>query len=186
MILYAVWVFYGPGQNIYGSSEVPWASWPLITLRKNCRNTRSVARWAFDHIASKPELPDQTPDGMEVIDVICTEREAMLETLRGWIHELTMERHLTADRILILTPYRRDTSVLFGVTKIGNSTIEEYPTVTRNAIAWSTLQRFKGLESDVVLLVDVTAGSNACSPTNLYVAGSRARMGLRVARYAGE
>jgi hypothetical protein len=41
---------------------------------------------------------------MEVVDVICADRGAMLETLRGRIHELAVERQLTADRILILTP----------------------------------------------------------------------------------
>ena len=44
----------------------------------------------------------------------------------------------------------------------------------------STIQRFKWLDDDVVLLVDVDGSPHACTPVHLHVAASRARHRLYV------
>ena len=48
------------------------------------------------------------------------------------------------------------------------------------AIRYATPHRFKGLEADVVLLLDVDGSEWAMKPRNLYVAASRARLRLHV------
>ena len=48
------------------------------------------------------------------------------------------------------------------------------------ALRYATPHRFKGLEADIVLLVDVDGDTQRCRPRNLYVAASRARHRLYV------
>lgn len=53
-------------------------------------------------------------------------------------------------------------------------------TAAPGAIRYATPHRFKGLEADVVLLLDVDGSEWAMKPRNLYVAASRARLRLHV------
>jgi superfamily I DNA/RNA helicase len=48
------------------------------------------------------------------------------------------------------------------------------------SLRYATPHRIKGLEADVVLLIDVTAASASSASANLYVAASRARHRLVV------
>ncbi|KJS21867.1 MAG: hypothetical protein VR72_08365 [Clostridiaceae bacterium BRH_c20a] len=49
-----------------------------------------------------------------------------------------------------------------------------------NAIKFSTIRSFKGLESDIVFLIGVKDDSLVCSDADIYVGGSRAKFLLYV------
>ena len=53
----------------------------------------------------------------------------------------------------------------------------------RAQVGFATLQRFKGLESDAVILCEVQDDPLTCSPAHLYVGMSRAKHHLTVLRY---
>ena len=52
--------------------------------------------------------------------------------------------------------------------------------VNRNVLRFSTIRSFKGLEADIVFLIDITAGSRVCTEADIYVGGSRARFLLYI------
>ena len=74
---------------------------------------------------------------------------------------------------------------VYQAGKLGNFTLVQYPKEPgANEVAFSSLQRFKGLEADAVILCDVQEGRGNCTPEHLYVGTSRARHALIVAKYA--
>ena len=64
----------------------------------------------------------------------------------------------------------------FPVVPIGDDGTAGVP----GALRYATPHRFKGLEADVVLLLDVDGSRWSLEPRNLYVAASRARLRLHV------
>ena len=53
----------------------------------------------------------------------------------------------------------------------------------RDRVVYETLYRYKGLESDVVILLNLPGGSKAVEPRDLYVAATRAKHLLVVMRF---
>ena len=75
-------------------------------------------------------------------------------------------------------------SPVWRARHLGNLTLVEFPQHPGpREVAFTSLQRFKGLEADVVILCDVKEGDTGSSPTHLYVGTSRARHVLAVAKY---
>ena len=68
-----------------------------------------------------------------------------------------------------------------GVSRLGGYPLVDFdPPGEEDTIAFSSLHRAKGLESDVVIFCDVDGGEPYCSRSNQYVAVSRARHPLFV------
>ena len=49
-----------------------------------------------------------------------------------------------------------------------------------NVVRFSTIRSFKGLEADIVFLIDITPDSRVCTRADIYVGGSRARFMLYI------
>ena len=54
----------------------------------------------------------------------------------------------------------------------------------KNRVVFETLRRYKGLEADVVILLDLPGGSKAAEAEDLHVAATRAKHLLVVVRFA--
>ena len=80
---------------------------------------------------------------------------------------------LRPERILILSPHRRENSSLAGLTKIKDWPLVDV-TENKHGIKFSTIRAFKGLEADVVFLIGLKA-SKACTGADIYVGASRAK-----------
>lgn len=50
-----------------------------------------------------------------------------------------------------------------------------FPEDNSDGIRFATIRSFKGLETDMVLLIDVVHGSPVCTEADIYVGGSRAK-----------
>lgn len=86
-------------------------------------------------------------------------------------------------RIAILSPNIKEKSCLAGMDHI-----KEWPlggVEDRGVIRFSTIRSFKGLEADIVFLVDIREGTLACTGTDVYVGASRGRYLLYVFHHAG-
>lgn len=150
--------------------------WPLTV---NCRNTQPIALQVA-LLSSSPMLEVLAPDGPEVelswYTSTDAQRSAVLETLRKLRHE-----GFTARQITILSRYRLEQSV--ANTSLGQSLKD----ISRGGfgsagdeVAFSTISSFKGLEAEVVLLVDVDDLASADGLASVYVGASRARVALYV------
>lgn len=152
-------------------------------LTINCRNTREIADRVED--LSGVEMDEVAfVDGPQPRDAEWdderTHAKRVEATLREW-----MERGVTPDSIVILSPRRFESSI---ASKLGRLTVRivdssgQRPEPEPGTISFSTIHAFKGLESEAVMLVDVDDLTSDRSRALLYVGASRARTLLGVAR----
>lgn len=180
----ALWVFYDPNQNLWGGGPTAALGLEKMTLRWNCRNTARIAGYASKLVDLVPELRPNAPDGVEVMEVDCADEAEMVEAVRKQVHRLVVDEHVEPKRILVMSAASAAASPVRRAQRFGNLSLVDYPAIAGpNQVAFSTLQRFKGLEADVIVLCDVDTTKHTGSPRHLYVGTSRARLVLVVARY---
>ena len=179
-----LWVFFDPRQNIYGGSA--WEALGLHTapLAYNCRNTQRIARYAYGLLQAEPKLRAGTPEGGEVSIERCRGEREMLDAVRRALHRIIVEGRLSPDRIVVLSPHSARTSAVWRTRTFGNVRLVPYPSASEpGQVQFATLQGFKGLEADAVVLCESQQGTPNSSEQHLYVAASRARHVLAVAEY---
>lgn len=180
-----LWVFFDPQQNIYGGSA--WEALGLRTapLAYNCRNTQRIARYAYGLVQAQPKLRPGTPEGVEVSVERCSDEREMLDAVRRSLHRIVVEGRLSADRVVVLSPHSTRTSAVWRAQTFGNLRLVQYPAAHGpGEVQFATLQGFKGLEADAIVLCEARKGHQHSSEQHLYVAASRARHVLAVAEYA--
>jgi len=100
------------------------------------------------------------------------------------VARLLMKEGVSLERVAIVGMRRLEKSCLAGMAELGGFPVaaieDDGGTAVPGAIRYATPHRFKGLEADVVLLLDVDGSEWAMKPRNLYVAASRARLRLCV------
>ncbi len=105
-------------------------------------------------------------------------------SFRSAIQELTGKGKVAPENIVVLSPYKYTSEHLMIKDLVEK---EELFTATVKGDSGSkvrigTIQSFKGLESDVVILCGIDGKLPGCSPANLYVGAMRARVMLYVIR----
>jgi ATP:corrinoid adenosyltransferase len=179
-----LWVFVDPQQNIYGGSAWEALDLRMAPLAYNCRNTRRIARYAYGLVLAEPRLRPGTPEGVEVSIEQCAGEREMLDAVRRALHRIVVEGRLSPDRLVVLSPHSARTSAVWRAQHFGNLALVPYPTAPApGQVQFTTLQGFKGLEADAIVLCEARKGHQHSSAQHLYVAASRARHVLAVAEY---
>jgi superfamily I DNA/RNA helicase len=178
----SLWVFYDPHQDIYGADGLRLLNMPHATLTRNCRNTARIAEHAFGEIGEAPHLHETSPAGVPVELIQCANDVTMKDAVRRTLHRLVSEEKLDPQRIVILTARAADKSLLKGAT-LGNLKVVDWPAANSNEVGYCSLQRFKGLEADAVILCEVDRSKANGTSRHLYVATSRAKHVLVVIEY---
>jgi hypothetical protein len=169
----SLWVFYDPKQDIFGRDGLHSLRLQPAELPYVCRNSEAIARFSHAFIGSEPRLLPGTPPGTQVETVCCDTVDDMREAVRKALHRLGTAERFAAERIVVLSPRSAQRSQLCGRT-FGNFRLVESPT-TAGEIRYASLQSFKGLETDALIVAEVDRSHQTSSPTNLYVATSRAK-----------
>ncbi len=187
------WAFFGDftRQSLYKAaadgSEVLKKYCPSLTrskLLRNCRNTRQIAEAAtvlsgFDKYPYKASIADGTP----VQYHYWKDRSDQLTEIEDCIRKYVADG-IVANDIVILSPYRPENSGLNGTNQIAGIPLvdvaDESRPVPSGSMGFSTVHAFKGLESSVILLVDIEAVGLEDQKAMLYVGMSRARSALHV------
>lgn len=139
-----------------------------LTLYKNCRNTRKIAETSLKPLQTEPKLFDSAIAGT-LPKIIFAESEISIALNRA-IHDI-LDNGITNIQIISCAP-------------AGRSSIEEYLTTNGNypyrktEIAFTTCRKFKGLEADAVVLIDVDYDTICDQNKLFYVGASRARLDL--------
>jgi DNA helicase IV len=170
------YAFYDKNQLVQQRNDLKWAENVecRLVLKMNCRNTMSIATTSnapigVEKVQMRRDVIGQTPNFY-----VAGDDEKALSLISDIIRGYT-DNGVQRKQIVILTTKKESNSILTNKSSIGT-----YP-LTNNRIAngifFTTARKFKGLESDVVIMVDIDDESFESDEARrvLYVGASRAK-----------
>ena len=177
-------LFLDPAQDLYGRSGDFGLPLPIFPLRANRRSTRAIAEFAARLGSVRVRHPYGVPDGETPTVSSWATPEEQRRLVEGKLRWLLEEEKVPLGRIVVIGTRRLENSLFGREPKLWLLPVESIDDEGRapneGSVRYSTIQRFKGLDADVVLLVDVDGSRHACTPLHLHVAASRARHRLYV------
>lgn len=156
---------------------------PRWGLKLNCRNTKRVAReTALLSGFPKPPYRLGQFDGLPVDTTFCKDDDEAASKLSERISAF-LNAGGSADDLVVLSPRRLENSCADRIRRghgfIVMDASEKAPERSRTPIVrFATVQAFKGMESQAVILCDVNSLSDGEPQSLLYVGMSRARLQL--------
>lgn len=175
------YVFYDKHQLVQQRNELEWLDHMecRLILSINCRNTLSVAKTSVSlikilEVKTKLHLIGEKPEMH-----ISNEKEEAINWISDKIKELT-NNGIEKSQITILSVKGEGNSILNGELKIGNYSISSNR--QKGKILFTTARKYKGLESDIVILVDVDVETfnDERQKRLFYVGASRAKHRLAI------
>lgn len=145
-----------------------------LTLYRNCRNTENIATTSMRMLGSdkKPRLIDGTIPG-ELTEVTLT---SGVEEVVSRINQIINQNLQDGYKDIVILTCKTESSSCIGKEISGG--IYSY---NRKKVKFSTCRKFKGLEADVIILVDVDKQMvNEEVSQIMYVGASRAKYRLYV------
>lgn len=145
-----------------------------LTLYKNCRNTINIARTSLRFLGNNksPRMYEGALIGEQAEMYYATENEKNIHILNYLIDKLLEEKYIN---IQILTCKTEETSILKNECSNG------YYLYNGNKYPFTTCRKYKGLEADVVILVDIDKNIMREELEQLlYVGASRAKYKLNI------
>ena len=141
-----------------------------LTLYRNCRNTENIAVTSLRPISErKPKLLENAVKGTPAKIHFCDVEAQAIEEINRTIDNILEEGFKD---VIILTCKTEERSLLKNKIKNG---------YYRNKYRFTTCRKFKGLEADAVILIDVDGESfNQNNVLIYYVGTSRARLRLDI------
>jgi len=173
-------IFYDPAQDIFGTGcNLP--PYPATVLGVNFRNTRSIAGF-LSGLAERAAAPfSRNPEGEPpVFHQQPHGAAAAARAVERLVEDLVNEKHVPPGRITVIAPHTRENSCLREIGHLAGQRLSTDPLDRAGAILCTTVHKFKGLESDVVILIDVREDDLFCGRAFLYTAAARARVLLHV------
>ena len=182
-----LYLFYDPTQTLFDlSSTLP--SMQILHLPVNCRNTRQISELCSQilGLVSGEEIKvlRDTPAGEECEHRVIKESGKRFRQLESWVQEWVKKDNIQPRQIAILSPYRQDNTIMANLRVIARvplvSSVDEW---NRNeGILVATIRSFKGLEADIVVLIDAPPVNEkpVFQTSDYYVAVSRAKHLLKV------
>ena len=183
-------VYYDPNQNVYGGNEELGAALEeygeiatQVTLSVNCRNTKNIAdtnRALTGYDQAKHARVDGTKVKWRRYKSLGEELEKLLQDL-----EYLKKEEVDCNRIVLLSPWAATDSrccLMQGVipASLGKLKTKKPWSAYKDEIRFSTINTFKGLEADVIMLLDTDAFRDETRRMQNYVAVSRARTDLYI------
>lgn len=181
------YVFYDKNQLVQQKNNLEWLEniECRLILSINCRNTQCVAETALSPLGIN-EIKTKIPiKGEKPLMHISRDENDSIEWINNKIRELT-DNGITKDQITILSVKGEGRSIYSDRTKIGNYSISSQK--ESGKILFTTARKFKGLESDFILLVDVDTETFRDEEQKrlFYVGASRARNRLFITAVVSE
>lgn len=172
-------------QNLYHSSlnyndilEIIKKSSPHFTryfLKDNCRNTPSIIQYVDGIFGLHTLYRNREEQGPAVSERVYRNRKDLLTKLNKQISYL-LEEGLQPNQITILSPLRFERSVASELEVCKDSLADDQI----NYVLFSTIASYKGLESQVILLIEIDRLDWEKNQRLLYIGATRAKSALYV------
>lgn len=170
---------YAPASSSQKTLETSFGLIPTFSLHLNCRNTRNISyQTGVLSGFEGQKVSDRQPEGEAVGILFYGDNASCRSSMEAIIRGLREAGIRPAD-VVVLGPRRLEHSSLTDVKTLSGWALRDGP-ASSDVLAYSTIQSFKGLESQVVIVVDAVGTSANDTDALLYVAMSRARLKLFV------
>ena len=153
-----------------------------FTLSRNCRNSKKVLQYLTDNTGFAFEYFDETPNGASIVRKFKNNIE-QVKLIRNDIIGLIEQDGLLPRQIVILIHSDKRSSCLAEVKKFKKYKLKSaysLKDIRDNDVMYATIEIFKGLESDVVMLADTQLIKDEEMKKKVYVEASRAKHRLYV------
>ncbi len=171
-------IFLDKHQNIFGrNSSIPNPqSFYQYRLDENCRNTKRIVEYLGKVIKRDIKTFKRNPEGEKVIVQTFDNSISLQKEIVRKIQSLTKEHRVASEQITVLLEGEKKDSSLSELKQIGKlafKSLDNKARYERGAIHFTSINTFKGLESDIVFIIDVDLhGPNI---PLLYTMASRAK-----------
>ena len=177
-------IFYDPLQNLYLGQDLFIPISDNFSLKKNCRNTRKIARKCGQIIKADIQVREKAAEGADCLDFIIESDDAQRQKCRQILRTWARDYNFRPSQIAILSPDKRQNKILIKETKQDGFLLTDDLKIWRENGGYylNTIRSFKGLEADAVILYDIDPNKDLSyfSQSDLYVACSRAKLLLAV------
>ncbi len=172
-----LYIFFDPGQNVRGTEEaLPPGLLPPLTLSRNLRNTMAIHRLAR-RFAAGQELDPEGPEGRPVEYIAVSGKLETERALSRLLDRLVRREGIRPEDVAVLSGRGQDHSMLTGRERLGAFRCAP-PPPREGSLVVDTVRRFKGLDSPVVVLVEIDELLD--SQELMRVAATRARSHLAI------
>jgi len=173
-------IFYDERQNIFEKkTSIP--SWGMdYLLFENFRNTREILRAIEPLCDAKLVSHRDCIEGKRPSVYRQGSPAKTREQVAQLLIKLVKRQDFQVSQIAILTPRSPRNSFLEGARELGGIPVVHEVDAWPQGVLHSSISGFKGLEADIVILVDIDPGDPRCSVNARYVAASRAKHRLHV------
>jgi hypothetical protein len=169
-----IFAFYDPLQDIFDRKGL-MPDWVSVDLNINFRNTVQITAVLNSLGTSHMKNFTGCPVGESPVVYEQKNRNSTLAELERILRELIDDEHLYPDQITVLTPHSREHSTFAGIDYLGPFQLAFEPSDRDHRVLHTTIGKFKGLESDVIILVDIDPADPRSGVKARYVGASRAR-----------
>ncbi len=181
------YVFFDENQNVFSKNfENSFAiEYPPIILRYNIRNTGRIYENAINRTGLGRETVASTLLGIEPECFDYKNAGQCKKALTNIVNRLTQKEFVSPKSIVILSNKPYENSVLKDEELVGQFVIdkvEKKSIMSDDAIRFSTVKNYKGMEADIVIYLNHTEGANLATEQlcESYVALTRPRYYLYV------
>lgn len=183
----SLYVFYDESQNIFDRSfgDKFMIDNPPFVLRYNIRNTANIYKYTQDKTSLGLDTVANQVEGVSPDYRRLSRRAQVVSFIDSTVNKLVNKESVDPCKITILGNVGFVDSVLGSVSTIGGCPLSS-TSDDKKTIRYRTVEEFKGLESDVVILVNhsyVNEPQTELKRAMLYTAMTRARFYLYVIDY---
>ena len=184
----SLYVFYDESQNVFSRDfgDKFFIDGEPFVLRYNIRNTSNIYQYTLDRTLLGTDTLVNQIEGVEPDERKLNRKQAVISFIDSTINKLVNREGVSPEKITILSNRGLEQSVLSDVDLVGGFPLVDLEKNNKNAITFSTVQDFKGLESDIVLYINHTYRGAINTDKNRslqYTALTRARFYLYVIDY---
>lgn len=154
----SLYVFYDESQNVFSRDfgDKFFIDGKPFVLRYNIRNTSNIYQYTLDRTSLGTDTLVNQIEGVEPDERKINRKQAVISFIDSVINKLVNREGVSPEKITILSNRGLDQSVLSDVYYVGGYPLVSLENKNDKSIAFSTVEAFKGLESDIVIFINHT------------------------------
>jgi hypothetical protein len=153
------YIFLDPFQDIFNHfKNIPnYQSYFTFDLVENCRNTKTIVAEMSSIIDEEIPINLNLPNGDKIINKTFQTKNELVEELKSQIKYLVNSERINSENILLMLNSDKSKSSINNLDKIGRlklSALNRNSRFQKDNIHFTNINVFKGLEVDVLFIVD--------------------------------